>query len=145
MKARKSSILKEVKSEQELVELMIQEPDWDVLKDKNFVDKLFHLNGHHNIVNKLQPKSIEQLAAVLAIIRPAKRQLMYKQWNEIMKDVWVNGGFFVLEPQVFEYIENDSTIWEKEPMEGLVKNNQLSAYKHSGFYQHMDTIKEKNW
>ena len=102
------NIYKEVKSEQELVELMIQEPDWDVLKDKNFVDKLFHLNGHHNIVNKLQPKSIEQLAAVLAIIRPAKRQLMYKQWDEIMKDVWVkptDGSYFFKKSHAVAYAQ----------------------------------------
>ena len=50
----------------------------------------------------------------------------------------------MLEPDIFDYIKSDSTIWEKEPMEKLTKNNQLSAYKHYGFYQHMDTVKEKN-
>ena len=65
-------------NEKELVELMIQEPDWDMLNDPKIVENLFHLNGHFNIVSKLKPKNIEQLAAVLAIIRPAKRQLMYK-------------------------------------------------------------------
>ena len=102
------NIYKEVKSEQELVELMIKEPDWGLLQDKNFVDKLFHLNGHHNIVNKLQPKSIEQLAAVLAIIRPAKRQLMYKQWNDIMKDVWVkptDGSYFFKKSHAVAYAQ----------------------------------------
>jgi len=57
---------------------------------------------------------------------------------------WVNGGFFVLNPQVFDYIKNDSTVWEKEPMEKLTKDGQLSAYKHRGFYQPMDTISDKN-
>ena len=102
------SIYKDIKSEQELVELMIQEPDWDMLQDKNFVDKLFHLNGHHNIVNKLQPKSIEQLAAVLAIIRPAKRQLMYKQWSDIMKEVWVkptDGSYFFKKSHAVAYAQ----------------------------------------
>ena len=102
------NIYKEVKSEQELVELMIQEPDWDMLQDRNFVDKLFHLNGHHNIVNKLQPKSIEQLAAVLAIIRPAKRQLMYKQWSDIMKEVWVkptDGSYFFKKSHAVAYAQ----------------------------------------
>ena len=87
---------------------MIKEPDWGLLQDKNFVDKLFHLNGHHNIVNKLQPKSIEQLAAVLAIIRPAKRQLMYKQWNDIMKDVWVkptDGSYFFKKSHAVAYAQ----------------------------------------
>jgi glucose-1-phosphate cytidylyltransferase len=62
-----------------------------------------------------------------------------------MKNIWVNGGYFVLEPDVFDYIKNDSTIWEKEPMNELVKNKQLNAYKHTGFYQHMDTISEKKY
>mgnify|MGYP006234612639 FL=1 len=95
-------------SEQELVELMIQEPDWDMLKDQKTVDNLFHLNGHYNIVQKLQPKSIEQLAAVLAIIRPAKRQLMYKDWNEIMKQVWVkptDGSYFFKKSHAVAYAQ----------------------------------------
>ena len=57
---------------------------------------------------------------------------------------WINGGFFVLEPSVFDYIDDDSTVWEKEPLENLAKNNQLFAYKHSGFWQPLDTLKEKN-
>lgn len=56
---------------------------------------------------------------------------------------WVNGGFFVLEPKIFDYIENYSTIWEKEPMQRLVKENQINAYKHTGFYQPMDTLSDK--
>jgi len=82
------NIYKDVKSEQELVELMIQEPDWNMLKDTKVVETLFHLNGHFGIVSKLEPETIEQLAAVLAIIRPAKRSLMYKNWIDIMKEVW---------------------------------------------------------
>ena len=83
------NLYKNVKSEQELVELMIQEPDWDMLKDQNTVDELFHLNGHYSIVSKLQPKTIEQLAAVLAIIRPAKRYLVNANWEDILKEVWI--------------------------------------------------------
>jgi|TARA_B100001778_G_scaffold320818_1_gene311594 DNA polymerase III alpha subunit len=82
------SIYKNIKSEQELVELMIQEPDWNMLKHQEIVDQLFHLNGHFNIVSTLQPKTIEQLAAVLAIIRPAKRYLLKQNWDEINTQVW---------------------------------------------------------
>ena len=102
------SIYKNVKSEQELVELMIQEPDWDMLKDATVVDQLFHLNGHFNIVNKLEPKTIEQLAAVLAIIRPAKRHLMYKDWLDILKDVWVkptDGSYFFKKSHAIAYAQ----------------------------------------
>ena len=92
------SIYKNIKSEQELVELMIKEPNWDMLNDQKIVDQLFHLNGHYNIISKLEPKNIEQLAAVLAIIRPAKRGLMYKDWVDILKEVWIkpkdNSYFF---------------------------------------------------
>lgn len=56
---------------------------------------------------------------------------------------WINGGFFVLEPEVFDYIKDDSTIFEREPMEQLAKNNQLIAHKHAGFWQPMDTIRDK--
>ncbi|QLH10217.1 glucose-1-phosphate cytidylyltransferase [Nitrosarchaeum sp. AC2] len=58
---------------------------------------------------------------------------------------WVNGGFFVLEPQVFDYLDDDSTIWEREPLEKLAKNNQLSAYKHKGFWHPVDTLWDKNY
>jgi glucose-1-phosphate cytidylyltransferase len=57
---------------------------------------------------------------------------------------WVNGGFFVLSPKVFDYIEGDSTMWEKEPLERLAEEDQLRAFRHSGFWQPMDTMFEKN-
>ena len=55
----------------------------------------------------------------------------------------MNGGFFVLEPKVFDYIAGDKTVWEREPMEQLAVDGQLSAYKHSGFWQPMDTLRDK--
>ena len=100
------NIYKNIKSEQELVELMIEEPDWDMLKDPKLVENLFHLNGHYNIVSKLEPKNIEQLAAVLAIIRPAKRGLMYKDWTDILKEVWVkptDGSYFFKKSHAVAY------------------------------------------
>lgn len=57
---------------------------------------------------------------------------------------WINGGFFVLSPQVLSLIDNDSTSWELEPMDTLAKSGQLEAYTHSGFWQPMDTLREKN-
>jgi len=100
------SIYKNIKSEQELVELMIEEPDWDMLKDPKVVENLFHLNSHFNIVSKLEPKNIEQLAAVLAIIRPAKRGLMYKNWIDILKEVWIkptDGSYFFKKSHAIAY------------------------------------------
>lgn len=57
---------------------------------------------------------------------------------------WINGGFFVLEPKVIEYIKNDSTVWEREPLENLARDGMLSAYRHNDFWQPMDTLRDKN-
>lgn len=57
---------------------------------------------------------------------------------------WINGAFFVLEPEVFDYIEGDDTQWEKKPLENLAKDGQLMAYRHSSFWQCMDTLREKH-
>jgi len=58
---------------------------------------------------------------------------------------WINGGFFVLSPKVLERIESDNTIWEQQPLVGLSNDNQLCAFKHDGFWQPMDTLREKNY
>lgn len=57
---------------------------------------------------------------------------------------WINGGFFVLEPDVFEYIEGDDTVWEQEPMQRLAHDGQLTAFRHEGFWHPMDTLRDKN-
>lgn len=57
---------------------------------------------------------------------------------------WINGGFFVCQPEVFDYIEGDATIFEREPMEKLAKDNQMMAFKHHGFWRPMDTLRDKN-
>lgn len=57
---------------------------------------------------------------------------------------WINGGFFVLSPKVIDYIENDATTWEREPMERLAAEQQLAAYRHDGFWQPMDTLRDKS-
>ena len=102
------NIYKAVQSEEELVKLMIEEPDWSMLTNKKIVDELFHLNGHFDIVAKLQPKTIEQLAAVLAIIRPAKRHLVNKYWTDIVKEVWVkpkDGSYFFKKSHAVAYAQ----------------------------------------
>lgn len=66
-------------------------------------------------------------------------------WEKPKGDgAWINGGYFVLEPKIFDYIKDDKTVWEQEPMKNLAHNGQLSAYKHSGFWQPMDTLRDKN-
>ena len=57
---------------------------------------------------------------------------------------WINGGFFVLEPDVIDFIKEDTTVWEREPMERLAHNGMLAAYRHTGFWHPMDTLRDKN-
>lgn len=56
---------------------------------------------------------------------------------------WINGGFFVCQPEVFQYLDTDSTIWEREPMERIAADGQLQAFKHLGFWKPMDTLRDK--
>jgi hypothetical protein len=77
-----------VRDEEHLIHLLNTEPLWDLLEHEEVVEQLFHISDHHDIVKKLKPTSIEQLAAVLAIIRPAKRYLADSDWSTIMSDVW---------------------------------------------------------
>jgi len=89
-------IYKGVRDEEHLVQLMNQEPLWDLLLQDDFVNLLFHLNGHGDIIRKTRPISVEQLSAVLAMIRPAKRYLIGKPWTTIMNEVWTK-------PETSEY------------------------------------------
>jgi len=58
---------------------------------------------------------------------------------------WINGGFFVLSPSVIDYIDDDATVWERGPMEKLASEGQFAAYRHTGFWQPMDTLRDKTY
>ena len=60
-----------------------------------------------------------------------------------VENAWINGGFFVVEPQAIDYITDDNTVWEREPLEILAKTNRLGAFRHTGFWQPMDTLRDK--
>lgn len=88
----------------------------------------------------------------LTAVRPPARfghmlfedELVTKVSNQLQtEEGWINGGFLVCEPQVLDYIDGDSTAWEKEPLERIAADGQLMAYKHEGFWQCMDTIRDK--
>jgi hypothetical protein len=78
-----------VRDEEHLNTLLHTEPLWDLLEQREFSDMLFHVNGHHGVLYEMKPTNILQLAAVLAMIRPAKRHLIGKTWDEVNADVWV--------------------------------------------------------
>ncbi len=91
------SLYQGVKSKEHLDQLANQEPLWDLLQDNDFANLLFHLNGHGDVLKKTGPTTVEQLAAVLAMIRPAKRYLIGKPWATVMNEVWTkpeNGDYY---------------------------------------------------
>lgn len=82
------SLYKGVRNEEHLIELMNKEPLWDLLLQDDFNSLLFHVNGHGSILRQMQPKCVQELAAVIAMIRPAKRHLIGKDWKIVMSEVW---------------------------------------------------------
>ena len=100
------SIYKDVRNEEHLTQLMETEPLWDLLQQDDFTNLLFHLNGHGAVLRKTCPTSVEQLAAVLAMIRPAKRHLIGESWTTIMKEIWIkpeNGDYYFKKAHAMAY------------------------------------------
>lgn len=96
-------------------------------------------------------KSHGKLATVTAINPPGRFGVLAIHHNKVdsirekpeRSDAWINGGFFVLEPKALDYVSGDPISWEREPMEQLCSDGQLMAYEHEGFWQPMDTLREK--
>lgn len=82
-------IYKGIKDEDHLLHLMNTEPIWDLLEQDEFANLLFHVNGHGSILRQMKPNSVEQLAAILAMIRPAKRYLVGENWSTVLNEVWL--------------------------------------------------------
>jgi len=100
------SIYKDIQSEEHVIALMKKEPIWELLLEDQFVDLLFHLSGHGDVLKKTCPTSVEQLAAVLAMIRPAKRYLIGKNWTTIMNEIWTKpetGEYFFKKAHAISY------------------------------------------
>ncbi len=100
-------------------------------------------------------KSQNTIATLIAVQEPGRfgtfalendqnKIIHFREKQNDAHTAWINGGFFVLEPNVFDYIEGDSTVFEKDPLEKLAHEGMLSAFKHSGFWHPMDTLRDKN-
>ena len=126
---------------------------------KKYLDDTFCLTYGDGLSDVNIQKTIEFhkqnkfLATITAVQPPGRFGALDIIDNKIVKfqeksrsdSNWINGGFFIFEPDFLNYIDNDETILEKEPLENLAKNNQLGAFKHEGFWQPMDTLREKNY
>ena len=99
---------------------------------------------HHN--------SHDKLATVTAIQPPQRYGVLVMENQDTVsfddkpegEGPWINGGYFVLSPKVIDYIENDETVWEQEPLKNIVRDKQFSAYFHEDFWYPMDTLRDKN-
>ncbi|BBB60522.1 glucose-1-phosphate cytidylyltransferase [Undibacterium sp. KW1] len=93
-----------------------------------------------------------KLATVTAVLPPGRYGALERDGNQVAGFIekprgdggWINGGYFVLSPKVLDFIENDSISWEAAPLAELAKRQELMAFEHSGFWQPMDTLREKN-
>jgi len=125
--------------------------DW--IKDDTFM--MTYGDGLANIdVSKIVTfhRAHGKLATILAVRPPARFGGLEFDGDQIVNflekpqigEGWINGGFMVLEPEVLNYIEGDDTVFERGPLENLSKDGQLMAYRHEGFWQPMDTLREKD-
>ena len=97
-------------------------------------------------------KSHSRLATVTAVLPPARFGALERNGDQVLGFIekprgdggWINGGFFVLSPKVLDYIADENVSWELEPLSGLARAQQLMAFEHAGFWQPMDTLREKN-
>jgi glucose-1-phosphate cytidylyltransferase len=106
---------------------------------------LRELIDYHKAKNVLATLTAVQPPGRFGAFTLDKEEGKIKSFKEKPKGdgAWINGGFFVLEPGVVDFIEGDSTVWEQKPMEELAEAGQLSAFRHSGFWHSMDTLRDK--
>lgn len=109
-----------------------------------------------NITELIKFHQEQNTLATLSAVQPAGRFGAISLGNEQTKitnfrekpegdGAWINGGYFVLEPEVINFIADDTTVWEKDPLEKLAEMKELSAFKHNGFWQPMDTLRDKHY
>jgi len=96
-------------------------------------------------------KAHGKLATVTAVQPPGRYGALVRDGNQVLgfqekppgDGAWINGGFFVLSPKVVDYIDGDRIAWEREPLEAIAREGQLNAFEHGGFWQPMDTLRDK--
>ena len=105
-----------------------------------------------NLNNLIKFHNEKKSLATLTAIHPPERFGVLNLSGDYVKEFhekhtgessWINGGFFVFEPEIFDYLQNDSTVLEKAPLETLAKEQKLAAFKHNGFWHPMDTLRDK--
>ena len=132
-----------------------------ILRIKNYIQDDFLLTygdglANINISQLIQFHKLNKKSATMTAVQPSGRFgiVEINKKNNLIENFiekpkgdgsWINGGFFVLKKNIFKYLKDDTTIWEKEPLEILSRNKQLCAFRHSGFWYAMDTMRDKNY
>jgi len=111
-------------------------------------DGLSNVNIKKLVKFHKQKKKLVTLTAVrpparFGAIKITNNKVRYFKEKSSLDEGWINGGFFVIEPEIFRYIKNDKTYLERSPLEKIASKGQLTAFKHDGFWQCMDTIRDK--
>ena len=104
---------------------------------------LKNLIKFHKKKKKLMTLTAVRPPARFGAIKIANNKVKYFKEKSSLDEGWINGGFFVIEPEIFKYIKNDKTYLERKPLEKLAKSGKLIAFKHYGFWQCMDTLRDK--
>lgn len=113
----------------------------DGLSDQNLESLLRFHNEHGRIGTMTTVQPSGRFGAVAINAKNEIKAFIEKPRGD---GAWINAGFFVFEPKLFDYIEGDSTILERQPLEGLARGGQMAAFKHEGFWKPMDTLREKH-
>ena len=124
-------------------------------KDKNFIFTYGDGLSDVNIKNLLKfHKNHKKIATVTSVLPPGRfGSVLIDKNNKVTKfdekpkgdGGFINGGYFVLKNNIFDYLKGDKTVWEQEPLQNLTKDGELQAFKHKGFWQAMDTLREKKY
>jgi len=126
---------------------------------KKYTDETFCLTygdglGDVNIANCINFHRKNKVVATITAVQPPGRfgalvidnnKITHFQEKPVGDSNWINGGFFVCEPEIIDYIEGDKTLFEHEPLENLAREGKLAAYKHNGFWHPVDTLRDKNY
>ena len=102
------------------------------------------LIDHHNKQKTLSTVTAVQPPGRFGALNIEKNKIISFEEKPSGDGSWINGGYFVLEPGIFDYVENDQTVWERQPLETLAKDSQLSVHKHKGYWNAVDTLRDKN-
>jgi glucose-1-phosphate cytidylyltransferase len=113
-------------------------------------DGLTNMNMNNLISFHKEKKSVATLTAIhppekFGVLELSEDYVLNFHEKHGGEKSWINGGFFVFEPEIFDYLKDDFTILERGPLETLAQEHKLTAYKHDGFWQPMDTLREKNY